>query len=338
MKRLSNVLMMAVLIISTCLMSCGETIIIGSTDSPAQKPEPTPTPTPTPQDPDPEPEPDPEPVPVNFTTAADQLKIAKQDGAAIAIWFKYKGDLYHAVFVNEGGNYVLQAETAGTRNELELGIGKHIPDGTNLLLYGQEEDDDYTFEITDEHNPSEPELLAGFYGMGKITMETKELNTTVTGAATFKDLSICTSSLSMYDELFAYEDQKSGASVPRDDEEEKMLENDITSNYNNGSLDGAMIVTTTGYADATTFHFRTISEINQIINASTDGSTDNTQRADASLLMTSVANEMTKTNQAVEEYVYQGGGTEPDPEDEPEPEPASRAVVRRRRYRYRAYL
>ena len=50
MKKLTRLLMMmAVLTISACLMSCGETIVIGNTDKPAPKPTPTPTPTPTPE-------------------------------------------------------------------------------------------------------------------------------------------------------------------------------------------------------------------------------------------------------------------------------------------------
>ena len=92
---MSRILMMAVLTISACLMSCGETIVIGNTDTPAPKPEPTPSPTPT-------------PTPETVVKATDLLKEAQKEGTTIAFWFYYEGDLYNVVFKKVGDEYVFQ--------------------------------------------------------------------------------------------------------------------------------------------------------------------------------------------------------------------------------------
>ena len=90
MKKLTRMLlMMAVLTVGAGLISCGETIVIGSTDTPAPKPEPTPT-------------------PENVVKATDLLKEAQKEGANVVFWYYYEGELFYAAFKKVGNEYVYQ--------------------------------------------------------------------------------------------------------------------------------------------------------------------------------------------------------------------------------------
>ena len=113
MKKLTRLLMMmAVLTISACLMSCGETIVIGNTDKPAPKPE-------TPKE-------------LTEEEAEQQLiaevvaliEEAQEEGSVTTLTLTLDGVEYPFTFKMENGQFVLQTP-AGTRGNVNEALAKY---------------------------------------------------------------------------------------------------------------------------------------------------------------------------------------------------------------------
>lgn len=106
MKKLSQILMMMlVLSVGTGITSCDE--IEDMIDNPVV-PEPTPTPTPTPQpEPQPEPQPQPEPEPI-VSNLTEELNVASEEGAIVTVNFTMNDVNYELSFKREGNEFVLQ--------------------------------------------------------------------------------------------------------------------------------------------------------------------------------------------------------------------------------------